>query len=305
MRLPEAQVVAQHEAGEHAGAGALGAGARRGRRRHLRVGHVGAGVGGVAHRLERGVEVVVARLARRPPCAATAASSSRARRRPAGRSTRTAKSKRGLSSAPWFGSWKSSSRLMPPQKATRPSTTQSLRCRRRQRRGSSTRQPRAGLKTRHCDAGRLPARLPLRRDVAGAEAVDDDPHPHAARGGALERLGDRERRAGELEDVGLEQDLGAGRVDRLRPARRTAPRRPSAASARWPGLQRARRRCIGRPRCQPCASHLASSSSATQRQVVGHARPGGAARHRGRPAARSRACRCGPSRTAACATGRC
>jgi hypothetical protein len=64
--------------------------------------------------------------------------------------TRTAKSKRGSSRRPWVGSRKSSSRLMPPQKTMRASTTTSLRCSRRQRRGISTRQPRAGLYTRHC-----------------------------------------------------------------------------------------------------------------------------------------------------------
>ena len=52
--------------------------------------------------------------------------------------TRTAKSSRGAGSAPWLGSWRSSRMLMPPQNATRPSTTHSLRCRRRQLPGHST-----------------------------------------------------------------------------------------------------------------------------------------------------------------------
>ena len=39
-------------------------------------------------------------------------------------------------------------------------------------------------------AGRLPARLPGGRDVAGADAVDDDADLDAARRRALERLGD-------------------------------------------------------------------------------------------------------------------
>jgi hypothetical protein len=64
-------------------------------------------------------------------------------------------------------------------------------------------------------AGRLPAAPPIGGDLPGADPVDDDAHAHPARAGALERFGDGEHRARELEDVGLDQDFGARRVDGL------------------------------------------------------------------------------------------
>ena len=104
---------------------------------------------------------------------------------------------------------------MPPQKQTRPSMTESLRCSRRQRCGSSTRQPRAGLKTRHC----TPAACQRRCHSAGIGSV---PMPSTTTRTLTPRAAARSSAAAtsaasaaELEDVGLEQDLGAGRVDRL------------------------------------------------------------------------------------------
>ena len=62
---------------------------------------------------------------------------------------------------------------MPPQKQMLPSTTHSFRCRRRHRPGSSTCQPRAGLKTRHLTPAAFQRCLPVGRDLVGADAVDD------------------------------------------------------------------------------------------------------------------------------------
>ena len=92
---PEAQVVAQHQGG--AGAPRPAGVAWRWPRMRS---HVGAGLGGVAAPRAARRDVVVPGLARRPASAATAASSCRALSATSGPVTRTAKSKRGLSSAP-------------------------------------------------------------------------------------------------------------------------------------------------------------------------------------------------------------
>ena len=124
--------------------------------------------------------------------------------------------------------------------------------------------------------------------------------------GALERLGDRERAAGEIEDVGLDQHLGAGarRSPRRAPANSAEPLfSRSMLMARPQGARRAGDAFAARHR-RPIA-RLVELELGDQRQVVRHARPGRAARHAWSIGSESRACRCGPSRTAAGATGRC
>ncbi len=79
---------------------------------------------------------------------------------------------------------------MPPQKQIVASTTQSLRCRRRQRCGRTHAPAARRVEDAPLHAGGLPALLPLGRDLSRADAVDDDAHADAARAGALERLGD-------------------------------------------------------------------------------------------------------------------
>jgi hypothetical protein len=153
---------------------------------------------------------------------------------------------------------------------------------------------------------RLPALPPLGRDLAGADAVDDDADDDAARGRALERLGDGDRRTDELEDVGLEHDLGARAIDRLdergkerlaalqepepmagpkRAVRFGASRFLRAHSSARPEVRRARarRRAAGGPTSAPRRRRAARSSSGNE----------------------IRACRSGPSRRAAAATERC
>src|SRR6185437_1098915 len=81
--------------------------------------------------------------------------------------------------------------------------------------GTKQAQAAAGAEDPPVDARPRPALLPVDRNGRRAETVDDDTHRELARRGALQRLGDRDGAAVEIEDVGLEQHLGARRVDRL------------------------------------------------------------------------------------------
>ena len=130
-------------------------------------------------------------------------------------------------------------------------------------------------------AGRLPALLPRRPGRRRCRSRRRRRARDAARGGALERLGDGQRRAGELEDVGLEQHLGARarRSPRPAPANSAAP--PFSSSADGPAARRASRTggaFDARHRSRP-APRSVELELGDQRQVVRHARPGGAARH--------------------------
>ena len=75
---------------------------------------------------------------------------------------------------------------MPPQNSTRPSTTHSLRCRRRQRLGSSRPNRPSGEYTRHCTPAAV-RRAAQGRQAAGAYTVHHQMRAHAA----LRRTGQR------------------------------------------------------------------------------------------------------------------
>ena len=264
--LAEAQVVAHHQAGEQAGAGAL---RRMGVRvevagAHLRIVHVGAGARGGAHRLERLGEIEVARLARR----------FQAQPQPAHRLVRVGDQRAGHPHR------EVEARLVEravvriavvvEQVDAAAEGDAAVDARRACGAGAASAAASARASRapgcRRAIARRPPSSAPAIRPgtspVPKPSTTTRTRTPRARR--ALQRLGDRERRAGELEDVGLEQDLGAGGVDRLRPGPRTAPRRPSAgrshapaASARLAEGSRSHR-AIAR-----LAHALVSSSSAT------------------------------------------
>ena len=66
----------------------------------------------------------------------------------------------------------------------------------------------------HIDVRRVEGRLQVLDEVAAAEAVHQQPHAHAPAGGPGEGGGDAVAGVVVGEDVGLEEDLGGGAVDR-------------------------------------------------------------------------------------------
>ena len=146
--------------------------------------------------------------------------------------------------------------------------------------------------TRRAARRRRPASPCRRGSVAmRAEAVDHHVHRDAAPRRGAQRLGDGRAGLVVVEDVGGQPDLRAAR----RPMAALHGREELVAA-----LQQAARGCRRRSRrTRPIASagsahRLGQLQLGHQRQVVRHARPGGAARHRGRAAGAGRACRCGP-----------
>ena len=193
---------------------------------------------------------------------------------------------------------------MPPQKATVASTTHSLRCRRRHWPGEPRSQPRRAEDRRSCTPASHQRCAEGRRPCRRAEAVDDDPHRDAAPRRALERIGDvgaaapRSRRCRSRASTSR-----ARRVDRRDHAREELVAALAAAAARAP---RAAARRWRRPRrCAVRAPGFSQLELGDQRQVVRHARPRGARAAPSSTGSAGRAHRCGPSRTAACATERC
>ena len=164
------------------------------------------------------------------------------------------------------GSWRSSSRLMPPQKAMSPSIThrqlavQAPPAARRQQPPAVRR-----VEDAPAHAGRGPAHAPVFRDLAGADAVDHHAHrdaaPRRARAPPATERGMRE-----VEDVCLEHHCLARRR-----WPRPSPEEPLAALSSVSS-------CSARDRV---AVHAAKFGH--QRQVVGHAQAIAAA-----PSSRSR-----------------
>ena len=181
---------------------------------HVFVGHVGTGPGGFAHRLERAGEVVVAGLARdlhaRPEARHRVVHVGHQRAADAHREVEARLVKRAVVRVEEIveqvdAAAKADVAVDHTQLAVQPAPA------RRQKQAPALR----GVEDAPVHAGGFPAALPFGRHVAGADAIDDDLHAHAASRGRFERLGDSDHRTGELEDVGLEHHLGTRLLDRL------------------------------------------------------------------------------------------
>ena len=181
---------------------------------------------------------------------------------------------------------------MPPTNPTRASTSAILRCRRRRRLRRKENKPRSGRKRCTTTPATRSPSTNSGAQLARAEAVDHEPHAHAAPRRALERLahGPPGRVVGE--DVGLEPDVVGGRVDRRHERREelraVAQERHAIAGDRLhDGSRRARQR--EQPR--------------GERRVVRQARPGALPRAAASRPPSGRARRCGPARATAAAPG--
>lgn len=151
--------------------------------------------------------------------------------------------------------------------------------------------PALGTEAQHDDARGLHAGDERRRQLAGAEAIDQKSHPRAARRGPRERVGDGTARVVVLENVGLEPHVRHGRVDgrdeRREELRPVEKERESVAGDEIHGRPARQRRKV--------------AASATWSDRRDQKPPRGAAPRRPRVRAR----RCGRARASGAAPGSC
>ena len=215
----------------------------------------------------------------------------------------TAKSSRGWSVHAVVRSLRSSMTLMPPTKATSPSTTHSFWCRRRSWPGCShDHQRSSGRKTSSSHAA---ARVSDWRRAAAAWPMVPKPSTTTCtatpRAAAARAAPSATAGAGHIvvEDVGGQPDLALAPGRWPRTCAGTARRRLAAArrGCRPPTGGAARRlqahSAVSSRAAGTCSGRLEFGH---QRQVIGHARPGHAARHHRRHGSAARAGRSGRAR---------